>query len=268
MVTEAGTPQPWEAGRVRWLSPGHPGVRARLGAVAADIVRRYPVAGIHLDFIRYPGREVSFDAASLAAFDSMRAFEPGLDFDEARRRFVTAAVAGVRDSLASAVEDAGTSRPLLSAAVWGIYRNTRGWSAVSPGYEDLFQDARAWDRPGLVDALAPMVYWRIRPEYGDRLDFAFLADEHVAGVEGAVEVGIDAHALDGPDLALHVERARLAGASGVAVFSLSALDQHPGRWEALRGGAFRWGARPAGTGPGGAAGLGSAPSALPGAGPP
>lgn len=240
MVDASGVPMPYQAGVVRWFSPGHPGVRSRLAAIAAELGRRYPVAGVHLDFIRYPGPAWSFDAPSLAAWDSMRVAEPALTFEDARRRFVTMAVAEVRDSL-----DLAAPGRELTAAVWGIYRITRGWSNVSRGYEDRFQDPRRWDALGLVDALAPMVYWPMGETYGARLDFGWLADEHVAAVGAHTWVGIDAHALPGPELARHVERSRLAGAEGVALFSLSALDALPERWGWLQEGAFRWPARPA-----------------------
>ena len=38
-----------------FLDPGHPGVRGRIIDIAAQLVRDYPrLAGVHLDFIRYP----------------------------------------------------------------------------------------------------------------------------------------------------------------------------------------------------------------------
>jgi uncharacterized lipoprotein YddW (UPF0748 family) len=172
----------------------------------------------------------------------LRQDDPGIGFDEARRRFVTWAVAEVRDSMRVAGGDA----PELSAAVWGIYRNVRGWSAVSRGFDDHFQDPRKWIEEGIIDRVAPMVYWGIKEEYGSRLDFAFLADEHVAGLGGRhVEIGIDAHQTDPAALAVQVERARLSGARGIAIFSLSALDADPRRWSWLRDAAFRWPATPA-----------------------
>ncbi len=241
MVDSSGSPMPYGAGS-RWMTPGHPGVRARLAAVAADIARRYDVDGIHLDFIRYPSTGYSLDAASLAAFDSVRAVEPSLDFAEMRRRFVTWSMEEVRDSLRA------VGRPVvLSAAVWGVYRNEQGWIGVTTGYDDVLQDAREWDRLGLVDALVPMVYWRVRADYGDRLDFAYLADEHAAALEGPAFIGVYVPGMDADALALHVERARLAGAEGVALFSASALDES-GLWGALRSGPFLWPAAFAGGG--------------------
>lgn len=238
MVRSDGTPMPYTTDS-RWLTPGHPGVRTRLARVAADILRSYDVAGIHLDFIRYPGTDYSWDAPSLAAWDSAKVKEPALGFDEMRRRLVTRAVAETRDSI-RAVSAAAE----LSAAVWGIYQNTRGWSNVTTGYATIFQDARAWDQQGIIDVLAPMVYWTIKESYGDRLDYAYLADEHAAAVKTTLLVGLYVPGMDGTALVRHVERARMAGAEGISVFSYTALDD-AGLWTPLKSWGFHWPARQA-----------------------
>jgi uncharacterized lipoprotein YddW (UPF0748 family) len=236
MVRSDGTVMPYTSDS-RWMTPGHPGVRTRLARVAADIVRNYDVGGIHLDFIRYPGTDYSYDAPSLAAWDSAKAKEPGLGFDEMRRRLVTRAVAETRDSIRAV-----SARAQLSAAVWGIYQNPRGWSNVTTGYATIFQDARAWDQQGLVDALAPMVYWTIKETYGDRLDYAWLADDHAAAVSTTLLVGMYVPGMDGTALARHIERARMAGAEGMSVFSYTALVD-AGLWTPLKSWAFHWPAR-------------------------
>jgi len=239
MVGANGTVMPYTSDS-RWLTPGHPGVRTRLARVAADIVRKYDVAGIHLDFIRYPSTDYSYDAPSLAAWDSAKVKEPGLGFDEMRRRLVTRAVAETRDSIRAV-----SSRAKLSAAVWGIYQNHRGWSGVSTGYGSVLQDARAWDQQGIIDVLAPMVYWTITANYGDRLDYAYLADEHAAAVKTTLLVGLYALGMDGTSLARHIERARMAGAEGISVFSYTALVDG-GLWTPLKNWGFHWPARQVG----------------------
>lgn len=236
MVAEDGIEMPYGSG-TRWMTPGHPGVRTRLAAVAADIARRYEVGGVHLDFIRYPGPAYSYDSPSLQAFDSLSKVESDLGFDEMRRRFVTWAVEEVRDSLKGVTGDLE-----LSAAVWGVFQNKLGWTGVTTGYESVLQDARSWDRLGIVDALVPMVYWPLTETYGDRLDFAYLADEQAAAVDEPVFVGIYAPGLDGRGVAQQVERARMAGAEGVAVFSYSSLEEE-GLWGLLKTWAFHWPAR-------------------------
>lgn len=236
MVTETGGTN---AEGCTFLTPGAPGVRTHLAAVAADIARRYPVDGVHLDYIRYPNPDFSYDDATLAGFDAEREAEPGLTFGDYRRRLVTRTVAEVRDSM-HAVDP---SLP-LSAAVWGIYRNTRGWANVSTGYDTRFQDAWGWAEAGIVDVIAPMIYWDIEAQYGDRLDFAWLADEVAEGVSGAhvyTGMGVESSGEGfciGCDVVAQIYRARTAGAEGVSVFS-GRLVREAGLWSALRTGPFK-----------------------------
>lgn len=51
------TYQEWNAIKLEglYLDPSHPEVQTHLAAICAEIVAHYPVASIHLDFIRYPG---------------------------------------------------------------------------------------------------------------------------------------------------------------------------------------------------------------------
>jgi len=236
MVDADGTAMPYTSGS-RWMTPGHPGVRTRLAAVAADIARHYSVGGVHLDFIRYPSPEYSFDLPSRQVFDSASAVDPGLGFDDMRRRFVTWSVAETHDSLKAVNPDLK-----LSAAVWGVYRDILGWGGVTTGFESVLQDDRAWDRLGLVDALVPMVYWPIADSYGDRLDFAYLADEQAQAITVPTFIGIYVPGLDGGGLAQEVERARMAGAEGVSIFSYSTLEDG-NLWSQLHSWAFFWPAR-------------------------
>jgi uncharacterized lipoprotein YddW (UPF0748 family) len=223
-----------------WITPGDAAARAHLGAVAADIVRSYPVHGVHLDYIRYPNNTYSWDAQSRDAYDAARTSEPALGYDEFRRRLVTAAVKTVQDSMR-------TARPaaVLSAAVWGVYRNTAGWSGIATGYDARLQDSWRWAADGVVDAVVPMIYWNIK-SYGERLDFAWLADDFARGVRNRhlyVGMGVFAPSVDptfcvGCDVVAQVYRARTAGGHGVSVYS-GQLMRGAGLWNALATGPFR-----------------------------
>ena len=128
-----GTPQALNASYV-WMSPGNPEVRARLADVAGDITSRYDVDGIHLDLVRYPGADYSHDAVSEALFD-------GSSWEEWQREQVVEAVRGVYD----------VSPVPVTAAVWGVYTNDWGWSGVSEGRDDYYQDSRAFLSEGVMD---------------------------------------------------------------------------------------------------------------------
>ena len=127
------------ADNCNFLTPGAAGVRTWLARVSADIVRNYPVDGIHLDYIRYPYPTWGYDPPTLAAYDAAKQTEPWLTFEDFRRRLVTLTVREVDDSMRAA-----RPRAVLSAAVWGVYRNTAGWANVATGFDARFQESRGW----------------------------------------------------------------------------------------------------------------------------
>ncbi|HSL69247.1 MAG TPA: family 10 glycosylhydrolase [Longimicrobiales bacterium] len=238
MVDLIGQPITDESGR--WLSPASDGARTRLAAVAADLARRYLLDGVHLDFVRYPF-SMPVDSLSQAEWLKARTSNPALTLDGYRRTAVADAVRLVRDSLNRARASAR-----LSAAVWGIYQNTRAWAAVSTGYDDRLQDPRAWATAGLLDAIAPMVYWPIATSYGARTDFAFLADDHAAAInQRHVYIGITLEHMirtgqpfRTTELIAEIERVRDAKAEGVVILSAALLRQQ-NLWRLLGSGPFR-----------------------------
>jgi uncharacterized lipoprotein YddW (UPF0748 family) len=216
-----------------WLSPGVPGVRTRLAAVAADIARRYAVDGIHLDRIRYPGPGWSYDQASLRAFGRDPASDPA-GWAQFRRDLVAAAVRETRDSLRAARPSA-----VLSAAVWGIWRDRWGWRS-SEGYGQYLQDPRAWAAEGTLDVAVPMTYFAIAAEPCGVADWACLLADHLAGVRGAtgraVHIGIAAN-RGSSEVVRQVALGRVQGVNGFAVYSYGAAAS-AGVLDTLRAGPF------------------------------
>jgi uncharacterized lipoprotein YddW (UPF0748 family) len=206
VATADGMPSSLNEGYV-YASPGQASVRKRLASVAKDIADRYPVDGIHLDHIRYPGPEFGHDLGSLAAWEA----DGQPDFGDWRRAQVNKAVADVQ---------AAVDVP-VSAAVWGVYTNRWGWPEVSEGRNAYFQDADAFTREGLVDALLPMVYWPVNP--GGRLDFTTLIEDHVSRANGRhVYAGIRTDPSWGSEAVIAcIKAARKAGAHGVVLFEYS-----------------------------------------------
>jgi len=187
-----------------FASPGNPDVRAHVAAVAADITGKYDVDGVHLDYIRYPQPYYSYDAASEDGF-------PGGDRAEWQREQVRLAVSAVSETVDVPV----------TAAVWGVYENIWGWSGVSQGNTDYYQDSFSFLERGLLDANMPMIYWPVTETEGDRLDFKTLARHHQDNAGGRhVYPGISAeHGLDAAVAC--VEAAREVGNAGVVLFDYS-----------------------------------------------
>lgn len=216
----SGTPMPPAASGYQFFSPGNPEVRAHVADVVEDLATSYDVDGLHMDFIRYPDPQYSRDAVSEALFADAQSTDPTLARADWQRGNITALVAELRARVERARPTAA-----LTVASWGIYTNEWGWSSVSRGYDDYYQDAHRWAEEGLVDALCPMIYWELTSPKGLRTDFATLTDHHLAAAErgGALLFsGIEAgHST--AELEAQIEYVRAAGGHGFVLFDLSLL---------------------------------------------
>jgi hypothetical protein len=217
-----------------WFSAANPEVQEHTAAVVTDILTHYDVDGIHLDRIRMPGPDYSHDDTALQRFADRQAIEPAITFD-----------AFMRDEVSTVVENAFVAlletRPeaKLSASVWGIYERLPG-CFTSEGKVDFHQDSIDWAARGIVDALAPMIYWAESP--GACTDFRahtqFFVDE-----SAPAKVWTGVHVLeinDGDVFSASALSGRLAtslevGAEGSVLFASNYLDADAARWDALKG---------------------------------
>jgi uncharacterized lipoprotein YddW (UPF0748 family) len=215
-----------------WLDPAAPGVAERLAATFAELVARYPLDGLHLDYIRYPdvlpftpgsrfgvGLDFGHGEATRERFRRETGREPPSPperlgnselWDAWRRDQVTRLVGRIRD-------EARAVRPALalSAAVW---------SYADRAYLSIGQDWRRWLEEGLVDFAVPMAY-----TLDPRL-FGYQARELTAVVDPRrVWIGVGAWLYakrpEGAVLQLRVAREMEAG--GDALFSWDAIADAP-----------------------------------------
>lgn len=226
-----GKPMPLDWNTYLWASPGLDQVADHVTAVVTDVVRRYAVDGVHLDLVRYAGRDYSYDPISNAAAGDVKT--PARD--QWQRDRVTTLVRRVRTET-RALRPAAT----VSAAVWPYYRDRWGWG-LSEGYNDFYQDSKGWLATGAVDAILPMLYGGKADEFAawETLMKDFVAD----GAGGDVYPGIGAGYDDFALITARIEAARRAGAPGHALFSYRALDER-GYWDDLAAGPYRVPARP------------------------
>lgn len=172
----------------RSISPGLPEVRAYLVKVAMEIVRKYDIDGIHLDYVRWNEYtnstrsmkfakmfsenrmldgmitqeqidELNSNQAGRYLYDVEHPYSAGVpsgfsSWEDWWRWSVTEFVRTLHDSIQSV-------KPWvrLSAAVLGKY-NWSGWQA----YGTVYQDAALWFNKGYVDQLTPMHYHWLTPD--------------------------------------------------------------------------------------------------------
>ena len=207
-----------------YLAPHLPENQALLENLVAELVTRYPVDGIHLDYIRYPGSKYDFSDSARTAFeqslgravtqwpqDCQADGKEHAAYQQWRRDNITALVRLVRDTVKSLRPEVQ-----LTAAVYGYWPGARNGIA---------QDAERWVDEGLLDALCPMNYSKDAWEAG-----AWLRQQ-LKAVDGRVPIytGLANYMTPTPeDLASQIEDARKCGADGFVTFQLK--SEFADRW--------------------------------------
>ncbi len=190
----------------QWIDPGIPEARAWLVELFADLVSRYDVDGLHLDYTRYP--EVDFDDDATWRTHGRR--QNKADW---RRDNVSAFVSAVSARLRSI-----RPRLELGAAPIGIYTSipgARGWE----GRNAVSQDSRRWLEEGWIDYVCPQVYWGLKNR-GSGIDFEALVRDWVRHAAGRnVLIGLAPYKEPVARwLHEHIDACRDGGAGGEVFF--------------------------------------------------
>lgn len=145
-----------------YLNPGNPGTADYLASLVHEIVANYDIDGIHFDYIRYPEQGEKFpDQATYRKYGKKQPLKNW------RRNNITNIVRRL-------YSETKKLKPWVkvSSSPIGKYNDTgrypsRGWNA----YETVYQDAQAWLKEGIHDALFPMMYFQGNSFYPFALDW-------------------------------------------------------------------------------------------------
>lgn len=174
-----------------YLDPGLPQVRQHLLDTVRELLERYQVDGIHLDDYFYPGGDFD-DAHTYARY--------GGEFAQ-QGDFRRDAVNQLIDGLHRLCGDYDRAFGVSPSGIWATAeRQSMGANTTgSQSYYDHFADSRKWVREGLVDYIAPQIYWEIGADAGE---FSTLLDWWSDAVEGTgVELYIGLAAYKSADAA-------------------------------------------------------------------
>ena len=133
-----------------YMEPGNPETADYLCRLVTEIVSRYDVDGLHLDYIRYPDRTKGYPDSKL-----YKARGKGLSLAGWRRNNVTATARRIYKT----VKDI---KPWVrvSCAPLGKYADLTTYSSYGWNARDaVFQEAQEWMREGIMDILFPMLYF-------------------------------------------------------------------------------------------------------------
>ena len=164
-----------------YLDPGNPRTNAYLVSLIEEIVDKYDIDGIHMDYIRYPDKSDKFpDEATYKRYGG------GKNKADWRRENINKFVYEVYDVVKS-------KKPWVqvSSSVAGMYtsidnRNQRHWTA----YNSVYQDPIEWMNQGKHDFIVPMMY------YSDNLFYPFLKDWKARSNERFVIPGLGIYQMD------------------------------------------------------------------------
>ncbi len=196
------------------LNPALPEVRNHIVSVAQEIATRYPVDGIHFDYVRYAwdtepqARNIYMrDPRTLDIYRRETGRGPDDDvaaWDAWRANQITRIVHETRLML-----DRVRPQVALTGAVW---RNPQ------LGYGSYLQNASAWLRSGLMDAIMPMAY-TAKPQQFD----SDIAMYRSAAPGKRVVPGIGAYLIKDAG-AFRAEMASCANAGGdVAIYAYESV---------------------------------------------
>ncbi|MEU9133336.1 family 10 glycosylhydrolase [Kitasatospora sp. NPDC048540] len=153
-----------------YYNPGVPAARRFVVEAMMDAVRRYDLDGVHFDDYFYP-----YPAPGRAFPDDEAFAAHGSGFTDRaawRRHNVDLLIREMRDLVREARPEAA-----FGVSPFGIWRNAATDPAGSrthgtQSYDDLSADSLGWARDGLVDYLAPQLYWAIGTEGSDYAELA------------------------------------------------------------------------------------------------
>ncbi len=200
-----------------FMIPGLPGTADYIASLAKEIVERYDVDGINLDYIRYPESQYHFND------DNLYSGKSGLAKAEWRRENITRIVRRVHDAVKQV-------KPWvkLSSSPIGKYRtlnrySSGGWDC----FDAVYQDPQAWLRDNIQDMLFPMMYFR-----GDHY-FPFVYDWQENNYGHPVAAGLGIYFLDPKegrwqlnDVRAQMHAARNSGMGGIAFYRSEYLTRN------------------------------------------
>jgi len=210
-----------------YVSPIVPEAAEYSVSVVRDLVRRYPLDGVHFDYARYPSDRFDYSRLAIREFrTAVRSRLPegtrrALDTQEQDDLFA------YPDALPEQWRGFRLSRMTdlvekLHAAVKRERADALVSIAVVPDAREAqlhrLQDWGAWIDAGLIDALCPMAYTTEAARFAEQI----AAVREIAGSR-PVWAGIGSYRLSPKETVDNILTARRLGAAGIVLFSYDSL---------------------------------------------
>lgn len=235
----------WQEAQVyvpaRMLDPGLPDVQRFVVDVVLEVVDKYDVDGVHLDYVRYPSRRFGYHPESIRRFFEEHGFDP-MELEQNAAAFVAEYGrdelerrlglwdAWRRDQVTKLVERlSGELRERGGRHVFSVAVAADAEDAVA----ERLQDWPSWVERRLVDAVVLMAYSVDTEKVAAHLEYAAMLGDRVGM---PVYAGLGAYLFEGDASLLvgQLDAARAAHVAGVSVFSLDTLVEEARLRQTLR----------------------------------
>ncbi len=208
-----------------YTGPANPKVREHIYRIWMDVLKHYPVDGLHFDYVRFASPDFDYSRTSLERF--LKWLKPQLNADERTQlksalktnrlaapeifpaKFADFQRAQVTTLVERIYRAAKKKRPeaLISAAVFANDENA---------YTRRFQDWRRWLQMGILDVACPMAYSTDTTVFQKQIEVA-VTTAH--GAKRQVWAGIGAYRIPSESAVEKINVARTLHAEGFILFS-------------------------------------------------
>jgi uncharacterized lipoprotein YddW (UPF0748 family)/chitodextrinase len=214
----------WDYGGVSNLDPGHPAVEDYLITVFMDIVNRYDVDGLLLDYIRYPSTSYGYNPVAVARYN--------------------AEYGGTGNPGAGNTTWQNWRRDQVSNLVKRLYLEIKAvkphvklgasvWYSASVGNNSYFQNWDWWMQNHWMDYVSPMMYTSDNGTYEGYLHDAMSRQygHHIYPL-------VDASNSITGNVLPQIDLVRTHGFSGMGLYAYQSIPDKTGLKNALIGGPF------------------------------
>lgn len=218
MASKTGTLRPPRQTEY-WLDPSNPQCRQYVKNLIKEVITKFDVDGVQLDYIRYPfnnkGSEVGFNWYSRVKFEQQTGMSLDVLDNQTRQLFIAWKVQQVNQLVKEVSDMVRQMQPKLriSAAVYAFPRRMRN-NAIQQEWE-------TWVANGWVDTLNPMTYANNAKKLSIMADYV----RESTADKALVYPGLAIMRVDTAGMIEQLDTARATGTLGTTIFAMAHLDE-------------------------------------------
>ena len=208
-----------------YTGPANPSVRDHIYKIWMDVLKHYPVDGLHFDYVRFASPDFDYSRTSLEKFRKW--LEPQLTSDERKQLKSALKTNPLAAPEMFAAKFADFQRAQVTTLVERIYhavKKERPEATVSAAvfandenaYTRRFQDWRRWLQMGILDVACPMAYSTDTAVFQKQIEVAATTAHNA---KRQVWAGIGAYRIPSDSAVEKINVARSLSAEGFILFS-------------------------------------------------